>query len=100
LSARKTPELPALLSTLQLIQLVAGDEMMREAIPLVRAQLKLTPEKLAIMLRRIVNPDGFTEKGDEATLRGIKEETLRGYKKDGFFPEYLGGVSPQVMPRH
>jgi hypothetical protein len=64
------------------------DEAMRLAV----ARLELTPEKLALLIVRAVNPDECIEQGEEATLRGLRRETLKGYKDGGEYPRQINGA--------
>jgi hypothetical protein len=90
------PAIPAFTSTLALLQLVAGPEMMAAAMPILRERMALTPEKLAILLQLAVNPLAFVEKKDEAGVRGIHRETLKDYKDQGLFPEFIGAQALQA----
>lgn len=87
-------EMPGALDRLSLLRLVAGEEMFAAALPLLRARMKLTPEKLALILLRELNPDARIEQGEEATIRGVKAETLRDLKEapNGVFKREINGV--------
>lgn len=73
------------------LRAVAGDEMMQAAFAIVRERLDLTPEKLALLLLRILNPDEIVQQGEEATLRGVRHETLKGYKDGKLLPALVNG---------
>lgn len=75
------------------LRAVAGDPMMQEALEIMRERLALTPEKLALMILRIVNPDEMIGQVEEAELRGVKPETLRNAKANGDFPRQINGVA-------
>lgn len=66
----------------------------------VKERLRLTDEKLALMLVRLINPDEIIEQGEEAILRGKKDETLKGYKDEGLFPRFVNGTLPRVKGKN
>ena len=47
--------------------------------------------KLALILIRELNPDELIDQGEEAILRGVKDETLKGHKDEGSFPRFVNG---------
>lgn len=91
--AAKSPLVPALTSALALLQLVADPADFAAAIPILRARMKLTPDKIALILARVLNPEEFIKKGEEVTLRGLHEETLKNYKEEKLLPEFIGAES-------
>jgi len=96
--ARKSaPEIPALTSELQLLQLVADPAVMAAALPIVRERLRLTPEKLALILIRLINPDEDIGQVEESKLRGVRPETLKGYKEEKLLPRLINGAIPTVV---
>lgn len=62
------------------------------AMPLVIKELKLTPAKLALLLVRAINPDHILGQVEEALLRGVKHETLKGHKDRGELPTLVNGI--------
>lgn len=59
---------------------------------LVKARLKLTDEKLALILVRLINPDELINEGEEAILRGVRPETLKKYKDSDDLPRHVNGI--------
>lgn len=84
--------LDALTGNLATLRAIAGDEMCSEAMLLLRADLELTPHKLMLMLKRAVAPDAIILKGDEAELRGVHHDTLKGHKDRRELPPLINGV--------
>lgn len=76
--------------TLAFLRAVAGEEMLAAAMPILRERMKLTPEKLAILLDRVLRPDVMPDKGDEAILRDLDTGTLKKYKDAFRLPERIG----------
>lgn len=66
-----------------------------EAMGIAIEKMKLTPEKLALILVRALNPDENIEKGEEADLRGIDRKILKEYKDARFLPEHFGFNDPR-----
>ncbi len=92
----KTPKkaggaVPPVASVIELLQLIAGPALMAESMPLVRARMKLNPEKLALLLGRLVNPDERIGQGEECTLRGVSANTMKAMKDARLFPRFLNG---------
>lgn len=83
------PDLP-----ISLILKSLPTEMVQEAVRIAVEQMKLTPEKLALILVRHFNPDQIIEQGKESTLRGVKNDTLKTYKDEGHFPRFINGQTP------
>ncbi len=54
--------------------------LVSEATDIAIARLKLTPEKLALILMRAWNPDEIPGETEEARLRGVSPITLRKMK--------------------
>jgi hypothetical protein len=91
-----TPNLDALTGELANLRVVAGDELMAEACGLLRQRLKLTPQKLMLILLRELAPDEWVGQLEEAALRGRKPETLREAKARGDFPREINGIQGKV----
>jgi hypothetical protein len=95
-TAKNKPEKSALgLSSigpeLASLRVLAGDEMMAQALEIARERLKLTPEKLALMILRAVAPDEIIGEGEEAIVRGVSAPTLRGMKEREEIPRVVNG---------
>jgi hypothetical protein len=78
-NARKI-NLEALTGPAANLRAVAGDAMMHDALALVQARLRLTPEKLAVLLLRQLNPEEILYVPEECRLRGVSDKTLKGMK--------------------
>lgn len=91
-SSTPAPNLDALTGELANLRVVAGDELMSDACQLLRQRLKLTPQKLMLILLREVAPDEWVGQLEEAALRGRKPETLREAKARGDFPREINGI--------
>ena len=94
-SADAVIDLDALTGDLANLRALAGDAMMQEACGLLRERLKLTPEKLMLLMLRRVNPEEIVQKGEEAHLRGVRHETLAGHKDRRELPVLINGILDQ-----
>lgn len=96
MSAAKKPKAAAMgLSSigpeLASLRAIAGDEMMALAMAIARDRLKLTPEKLALMILRTVARDEILGEGEEAIVRGVSAPTLRNMKDRQEIPRVVNG---------
>lgn len=76
-------------NALSLLCTVAGADMLASAIPILRDQMRLTPEKLALLLHRLLNPDHVPGEAQEAIIRGMSAPTLRAMKQAKELPTVL-----------
>lgn len=79
---------------LDVIRAICTPEEIAAGIAIARDRLRLTPEKIALILVRLFNPDEIIEQGEEATLRGLRKETLKAYKDEGLLPRFVNGKKP------
>jgi hypothetical protein len=70
----------------KLLQFIAGEKLMADALEIVRDRLELTPDKLALMVVRLINPDEILGEQEEAKVRGVSRNTLRDMKGRGELP--------------
>lgn len=73
------------------LRALAGDEMTQAALALVRERLDLTPEKLALLFLRILNPLEILNEGEEQIARGVSAPCLRGMKEREELPRVVNG---------
>ncbi len=62
------------------------------------ASLSESERKVALLLVREINPDETIEQGEEAILRGLKKDTLKGYKDDHLYPRLINGTVALSAP--
>lgn len=74
------------------LRAVAGDEVMTQAIELLRKRLKLTPEKVMLLLLREIAPDWVLLAYEEEEVRDVSKNCLAGMKQRGEIPQICGGV--------
>ena len=82
--------LDALTGPVANLRAVAGDEMMEEALAILRARLKLTPEKVAALWLRTINPDCIPYVDEECAVRGVSDKTLKAMKDAKELPRVWG----------
>ena len=91
-SSPQVVNLDALTGNAVNLRALAGDEMMQDALALVRARLGLTAESLASMLIREFAPDWVLRGYEEEGARGVSKNTLGAMKQRGELPQVCGGV--------
>ena len=89
-------DLDKLTGELAALRMLVGDAMMSEACELLRERMKLTAEKVSLVLQRRVFPDACVGQGEEANLRGMKPDTLREAKQRGEFAREMTGLQIPV----
>lgn len=87
----KLPAIPSDAAPLGLLLANLPAALVNQAMQLAIARMDLTPEKLATILVRALNPDEIIGETEEAKLRGVSPTTLRGYKSDGILPKVVNG---------
>lgn len=87
-----TVDLSSIGPELASLRAIAGDDMMAKAMEIARARLKLTPERLALMIVRAVAPDLVLCAYEEEEVRDVSKNALTAMKQRGEIPQICGGV--------
>lgn len=73
--------------TSSIITAAARRVMLGERLP---STFRREEKKAALLLVREFNPDEILLAGEEAILRGVRSDTLKGYKDRGELPQVIG----------